>query len=49
MGSRGLLDGEQEGEQFETVIVPVMFEEAEDGVQEFAHDGHQGLQFGFAL
>jgi hypothetical protein len=26
----------------------VMFEHAEEGVQEFAHDGDEGLHFGFA-
>ena len=25
-----------------------MFEDGEDGVQEFAHDGDEGLHFGFA-
>ena len=24
-----------------------MFEDAEDGVEEFAHEGDEGLQFGF--
>ena len=34
------------GEQGAVVGV-VLFEDAEDGVQEFAHDGDLGLHFGF--
>jgi len=35
-------------EEFGAVVGLLMFEDAEDGAEEFAHDGDQGLHFGFA-
>src|SRR5712692_11718392 len=39
---------EREAEDFCSHEGLVVFEHAEDGVQELAHDSHQGLEFGFA-
>jgi hypothetical protein len=36
------------GEEFGAVVGQVVFEDTEDGVEQFAHGGDVGLEFGLA-